>query len=306
MLSACNRPAYSHAALIPAALLLIAAHKVPPPSGELVLDAANPVIAVEIAGVPLRLRVDLDQRESIELNPAVASRLTLKWEDDVPIDVGRVSLRTRIARATLRIQGREVASQVSEHGRDCCQGSDGVAGPDILPFAIVRWRRSGGPASTGSVTLPLAVSPIYGLSAPADTARLRLRFALDQPDTVGTAAAAASLAQANGGHWSGDAGHVIAAFGVRRPARMIAFDRSFRLAGFRFDRILVRISDFGGDARLPTDPIDAGDIVVTRRLDRQPGWPVVTIGADRLSRCAEIVYTAIPRTLTLRCAFDGR
>jgi len=31
---------------------------------------------------------------------------------------------------------------------------------------------------------------------------------------------------------------------------------------------------------------------------------VLTYGADRLSRCAEIIYTAIPRSLKLHCAFD--
>ena len=67
-------PAYSRALLISSALLLIGAHK-PPPSGDLALDLADPVIMVEIQKVPMRLRVDLDRQDSIELNPTAAARL---------------------------------------------------------------------------------------------------------------------------------------------------------------------------------------------------------------------------------------
>ncbi|WP_116089633.1 hypothetical protein [Sphingomonas crusticola] len=290
---------------MPAALLLTAAHKPLPPSGELVLDAANPVVEVQIAGVPLRLRVDLDQHDNIELNPAAAAALSaLKWEAGLDTDVGRVRLHSRIAPAILRIDGREQPSQVAEHGRNCCAGSDGAIGPDLLPFATVRWRRDAAPSPTATRTLSLADSPMFGLSAAGDIGKLRLRFALTQPETVGTAAAGALLAQEYGGHWNGAPRHVTLAFGVSRPARIIAFARNVNLAGFPFDQLLLRISDFAGEARLPTDPVDPGDIVVTRHLDRQRAWPAITLGADRLSRCAEIAYTAVPRTLTLRCAFD--
>jgi hypothetical protein len=291
--------------LLPAALLLIAAHKRLPPSGELVLDAANPMILVQIAGVPLRLRVDLDQQDGIELNPAAAAALSaLKWEAGLDTDVGRVRLHSRIAPAILRIDGRDLPSQVAEHGRDCCVGSDGAIGPNLLPFANIRWRRTDAPPSTATRTLVLTASPMFGLSATGDIGKLRLRFALTQPQTVGTAAAGAVLAQGYGGHWNGAPGHVTLAFGVSRPARTIAFARTVELAGFRFDHLLLRISDYAGEARLPVDPVDPGDIVVTRHLDRQRPWPAITLGTDRLGRCAEIVYSAVPRTLTLRCAFD--
>jgi len=77
------------------------------------------------------------------------------------------------------------------------------------------------------------------------------------------------------------------------------------LAGFRFDQLQVRISDFAGDEKLPVDPSRAEDVVISHRLSRQQAWPAVMIGADRLSRCTEIVYYAVPRSLALRCAFDG-
>lgn len=298
-------PTYSRSVLLlSSALLLVAARRPPPPSGELLLDAADPVISVEIAGVPLRLRVDLDRQDSVELNPAAAARLPVKWEAGYPMDVGRIRLDSRAAPAILKVEGRTVPTQLAQHGRDCCAGVDGAVGPDLLPFATVRWRRSDAPASTDSVTLPLEVSVATGLSAPAGVDDLRLRFAFTEAETVGTAAAGATLAQLWGGSWTSAPSRVALAFGVTRPARVMAFARPGLLGGFRFDRLLVRISDFAGDEKLPTDPARPGEVVVARHLPRQHAWPAVTIGNDRLSRCAEIVYQAEPRSLTLNCAFD--
>jgi len=284
--------------------LLIAARAPQPPLGDLVLDAADPVVAVEIAGVPLRLRVDLDRQNNIELNPAAAARLTVKWEDGYALDVGRVQLSSRIALVAMTIAGRVVPSQVADHGRDCCAGVDGVIGPDLLPYASVHWQRRQAPVPTASLNLLLTVSPTTGLSAPTDAGDVRLRFALDQDETVGTAAAGATLARAWGGRWNGPSRHVVLAFGISRPARAIAFARPGLLAGFRIDPLLVRISDFPGDEKLPADPSRADDVVVSRHLQRQHAWPAVIIGADRLSRCADIIYYAVTRSLTLHCAFD--
>ena len=289
--------------LLPAALLLMAAHK-PPPLGDLMLDAANPVILVQIAGMAVRLRVDLDQQDTVELNPDVAARLPLPWEDGMEMEVGRVRLQSRVARAVMRIENRDVPVQLSEHGRDCCHGADGAIGPNLLPFATVHWRRTDAPSPTGSRSLSLVDSAMTGLSAPSEVGKLRVRFALKLSDTVGTAAAGAILARTMGGHWNGDPGRVTLAFGVSRPARALAFARPVRLAGFSFDSLLVRVSDFAGAEELPSDPVDPGDVVVVRHLERQHAWPAVTLGNDRLSRCAELTYTALPRTLTLRCAFD--
>ena len=145
---------------------------------------------------------------------------------------------------------------------------------------------------------------MFGLSVPSEMPKLRLRLALSQSDTIGTAAAGALLARDYGGHWQGEPGRVTLAFGVSRPARTIAFTRKLSLGGFRFDHLLLRISDFAGDEDLPTDPVDHDDVIIAGHLERQRAWRAVTLGQDRLSRCAEIVYAAVPRTLTLRCAFD--
>jgi len=284
--------------------LLTAAHKPPVPSGDLVLDMANPVIAVEIDKVPMRLRVDLDREDSIELNPASAARLPVKWEEGAEMDVGRVRLANRVAGVSLEVDRRIVPAEVSQHGRDCCQNVDGVIGPDLLPFATVRWRNAAATDPTASRTLPLDADENEGLSAVTEVGRVRVRFALGMSETIGTAAAGAALARLWGGHWGGPEQRVTLVFGVKRPARPMIFTHPGTVAGFPIDRLLVRLSDFAGDAKLPADRAQAGEVVVAHHLERQHAWPAVTLGSDRLSRCAEIVYTAIPRSLTLHCAFQ--
>lgn len=269
------------------------------------LDAADPVIAVEIQGVPMRLRVDLDRQDSIELNPAAAARLPVKWEDGEPMDVGRVRLASHVAGVLLKVDRRVVPAEVSQHGRDCCAGVDGVIGPDQLPYANIRWHNASAPTPTASQLLLLDASETTGLSAASDAANVRLRFALGVSETIGTAAAGAELAKLWDGHWNGDERRVLLVFGVSRPARPMAFAHPGIVAGFRLDQLLVRLSDFAGDEKLPTDPARAGEFVIAHHLERQRPWSAVTIGTDRLSRCAEIVYTAIPRSLTLHCAFQG-
>lgn len=286
-------------------LALTGAHKPPPPSGDLSLDAADPVVTVAIQNVPMRLRVDLDRQDSIELNPAAAGRLPVTWDKGEPIDVGRVRLPSRVAGVAFKVGGRLLPSQVAEHGRDCCQDADGVIGPDLLPFATVRWRNASAPPPTASLVLPLEVSDETGLSAESEMGNVRLRFALDAPVTIATAAAGARLARLRYGRWDGEERRVALVFGISRPARPMRFARPFRVAGFPLDKMLVRLSDFAGDEKLPTDPKRPGEIEIAHHLARQQAWPAVTLGMDLLSRCAEIVYTAVPRSLTLHCAFEA-
>jgi len=281
------------------------AARAPQPRGELLLDAAQPIIGVEIEGVAMRLRVDLDRQESIELNPAAAARLPVKWEKGYDLEIGRVRLASREAAVRMRVAGRLIPTQVSEHGRDCCQGSDGAIGPDLLPHAIVRWRNASAPSAATPLTLPIETSSETGLSVPGGVAGVRLRFAFDQPRSVATASAGGRLARLWGGYWAAPPGRIPLAFGITPPAREMAFPRPGRLAGFRFDRVMVRTGDFEGQEHLPEDRALPGELMVRKGLPPQHGWAAVTIGADRLSRCAEIVYRAEPRSLTLDCAFDA-
>jgi hypothetical protein len=285
------------------AILLLVAARPLPPAGDLVLDAADPVVAVEIAGVPMRLRVDLSVQGPVELNPAAAARLPLRWEADLPLDVGRVRLFGRVALADLRLaDGRTVPVQLADHRRECCAGVDGAVPPGLLPYRSVSWRRADAPEPTAALVLPLRFRDETGYEGDSGVAGVSVRFDPFRPDSLATAAAGARLSRAWGGRWDGPPGSRMVAFGVARPVRPLAFDRPGSIAGFPIAGLPVRLADFAGHGRLPADPTTPDEIVVSRRVDPQHAWPAVTLGDDRLRRCREIRFTARPLALTLRCA----
>jgi hypothetical protein len=309
-----GRKAIVVAALLPVSFLTgcaapsLAPAPPPPPTqlSDLVLDAAAPLIAVTLNGVPLRLRVDPAQWDVVELNPDAARRLGLTWQGQRDIQIGRVTLAGRWAETMLVLAGQVRPVVVAEHGRVAAIGADGIVGPDILPFATIRWRNPVAPSPNDSLVLPLTIGGPTGLTAtpPGVPVAVRLRFTLMRERSEATAAAGSLLVQRYGGHFEGGESPLPVLFGVIRPARTLLFDRAPLLAGFRLRSIAVRIADFRGDNPLPADPVAAEEIVVLGKDHPQPAQAWVTLARDRLSRCAEILYRAEPRTLTLTCAFD--
>lgn len=256
-----------------------------------------------IAGVPLRLRVMLDGRGGVELNRAAAARLPLAFEDDEAAQVGRVPLAGITAAATLTIAGKPVPAALWSFGT-CCEGADGAIDATLLPFAAVRLVRPTG--ATGEArTWVLRRNAEYGMAAREMVAgrAIDVRFALDRPETLATASAGAMLAKAWSGRFADGYAPVAVAWGVSRPSRTIAFASGGRLGGFRFDAVRTRTADLAGRDRLPTDPVEANEIVVTRRTARHRGAPAVAIGRDRIDACGEIALDTQSLLLTLRCDF---
>jgi hypothetical protein len=275
---------------------------------ELVLDIADPVIEAKIGDTALRLRVDFDRRNTVELNPAAAAKLPLAFETGSEVLVGRVELAERNAAAPVTVGGVTTTLTLSAFDRDCCADTDGAIGPDLLPYTRVRFVRTGGVAGATERQFTLGSSSEGGLSiaTPTRAGTVFVGFSLAYPSTLATAAAGAILSQAYGGRLVGGRFDVAPAFGVLRPAQLIAFGRAVTLTGFRIAELPVRVTDFRGRHALPADAPAGGEIVVARRGPRaQAAWPSVLIGRDRLDRCAEILFQREPRTITLRCAFDG-
>lgn len=272
----------------------------------LVLDLDDPVIDARIGETVLRLRVDFDRRNTVELNPAAADRLGLPFEAGGGALVGRVRLAERNAVAPVTIAGVAVPLTLSAFDRDCCAGTDGAIGPDLLPYDRVRFVRPGGVAGATERRFPLTRSDEGGMAVamPTPAGEVFVGFSLGYSGTLATAAAGAILAQAYGGRLTGQRFDVAPAFGVSRPAQRIAFGRTVELAGFAVTELPVRIADFRGSHALPEEPAEAGEILVARRGPRgQTAWPSILIGRDRIHRCAEILFERAPLAITLRCAF---
>lgn len=287
-----------------------AAKPPPPPTGELLLDMADPVIEVKIGKVPLRLRVALDQKRLIELNPDAVERLKadppdrrFHFENGFDAFVGREILHSIEAAAPIKLNGRRMLVTLSSHGRACCSGVDGEIGIGLLPYATVRFVRAGADAGGRSADFLIDDNDEHGpqASVPVGRQSINLLFSLERPESFATGSAGAILAREYGGRL-GDGGKMIAAFGIERPIAMLRFRQPAQIAGFAYRTLPVRTADFTGREEFPSDPDEPDDIVVKRKISQQKAWPVVMIGRDRTDRCNEALYDTIAKRLTLRCS----
>jgi hypothetical protein len=281
----------------------------PPASGELLLDLDDPVLAANIGSVPLRLRVDFDQKDVVELNPASAARLRIAFEDGFDAQVGRIRLPGTQARAELKLGGkRPLPVILSSHGRDCCAGVDGSISPELLPYARIRFIRQGATPASELRRFTLASDEESGLYLPVPIAggQISVQFSLSSSETFATASGAAMLANGYEGQFTGARRDMPLAFGVPRPVRPMALARPATLAGFAVRQALVRITDFRGRHVLPADPATPADLVVRgRQPPFQSARPAVMIGRDHLGGCSEILFEPPTRALTLSCNAPG-
>jgi hypothetical protein len=282
----------------------------PPPTGELLLDMNDPVINVRIGDVPLRLRVALEQKRLIELNPDAADRLRANppdrrfaFESGFDALVGRETLHGVQAAAPITLNRRRMIVTVASHGRTCCQGVDGEIGIGLLPYATIRFVRPDAPSEDRSIDFLIDDHDEHGPQTSIAIGRqaINVQFSLERPTSVATASAGAILARHYGGRL-GEGGTMLAAFGIERPVAILRFSRAAQAAGFTFNEIPVRTADFAGREAFPSDPDEPADIVVRKKVSQQSAWPVLMIGRDRLDRCGGALYDTIARRLTLRCA----
>ncbi len=288
----------------------VAERRPPPPTGELLLDMADPVITVRIGEVSLRLRVALDQKRLIELNPDAAERLRneppngrFRFESGLDALVGRETLSSIEAAAPIILNHRKMLVTVASHGRPCCHGVDGEIGIGLLPYATIRFVRADASPAERSATFLIDDDDEHGPQTRLAVGRrsIFVQFSLERADSVATGSAGAILAREYGGRLS-DGGTMIAAFGIERPIARLRFTRPAAIGGFDYSSLPVRTADFAGGEAFPVDPDEPGDIVVRKKVSQQQAWPVVSIGRDRLDRCSEAQYDAVARQLALRCA----
>lgn len=288
--------------------------KAPPPfTGELRLDMNDPVIEVEIGDVPLRLRVALDQKRLIELNPTAADRLAadppdrrFRFESGFDALVGRETLKGIQAAAEVTINDRRMLVTVASHGRDCCVGVDGEIGIGLLPYAAIRFDRADGVTADRSADFLIDDNSEHGPQTTVSMGRetIFLQFSLQRSTSVATASAGAILAGVQGGRLT-DGGTTIAAFGIERPISTLRLDRPATVGGFTYPQIAVRTADFGGRHDFPVDPSEPQDIVVKKKVPQQAAWPVILVGRDRLDHCSAASFDGNSHVLTLHCAFEG-
>jgi hypothetical protein len=293
--------------LAAAALFTLAAS--PAAAQTLVLDAATgPYVEAVINGVPLRLRVDLDLLSDISLNPEAAARAGLGNGDGRWVQrIGPVRLRGRTMRADLTLAGLPARTDIRWHSRPVAEGADGLVAIDALPFDAVTVERR--PAAPGEreIAFDARVDDKHGLHLLVEVGnrRIAVRLSFFRPRTTAPAAAAAVIAQRQGGAIdTAPGGTEEVTMGVLRPVYLLELQRPLAIGALSVPRIMVRTADFRGGHRLVRREGAAEGEEIVVRGERRPQESLyrITLGLDVLDRCSAATYRRLLRTLTLRCA----
>lgn len=301
-------------------LIAAAALTAPAAASDLALDAQSGyIVAVEIKGVTLRLRVDPAASGLVILNPGAAARARLSPEIRPPNSflpgayprqsfarIGPVSLTGRTTRTSARVAGLPADLRFIWFDRDAVEGADGIISVANLPFdRIVLSLRPESPRET-AVPLALDYSPEMGLFHPYALGDriVPVQVSIWRQDNISTAAAGALLASRHAGAWRGDYARQIVNFGIDRPVRPMGLQRPIDLEGISVSQFLVRTGDYRGDYALPADAADPDEIVVTAAGLHQAARLNLTLGRSQLERCSSVTYETAPRRLTLSCALN--
>lgn len=308
------------AALILAGSAALAADKAPP-----VRDVPiGGMIAATIDGEPVSLRVDPGAPGLVLMTTPAAEQLGLKGgmmelgysvggqgamqaTTVQPMTFGTTPVKRRIGFPSRR-KGSADGLWV---GRAYATVGDGSIGPGSLPEPVVRIALRAPRAGERTVALPMVdggglFGRLSGVFAQIVIGGqpVRVRFDPYHPRTTVTANAASLIAEAQRGTLTGTAEPVEIAFGIVRPVRTMTLATPLAVGPLLLSTLGVRTGDVGSAAAIPeadAAPPDPDEIVVTAKGKRDPKHDRLTLGADLLDRCSEIVFDRPAKQVRLTC-----
>ena len=301
---------WSTACRIAAATILLLLAARPAEAADLVLDEADgPYVNGTINGVPVRLKVEFDHVEGITLNPDAAARAGLSEGDGAWIErIGPVRLEGRSAKLRLTIAGVETRARIRWRGSPAAMGADGAISVHSLPFDSVTLHRAAAGPGERELSFPTRLHDNHGIHyrLPVGKNRIAIRFSLERPRTTAPAAAAAVIAQQQGGQLGQERSLEEIAPGVERPVRVLRLTRPLPVGGLSVPVLMARTADFRGEHQLTwaETPSGEGEIIVTGALPSQEALYRITLGLDVLGRCSSATYRRRTGELRLRCAQD--
>jgi hypothetical protein len=300
-------PAFLLPAFLLPAFLLPAA---PAAAADLVLEeSAGFMIDAQVNGRPVRLRVATSAPGYIILNPTAAQRVGLRASmTRAQTFVGPVRLRGSTKAADVTIAGTKSQRRLLWWDRNVTEGADGIVSAADIPYDRVTFRMAPAQAGERTLQLPMEWDRSSGLThrLAIGGQQVSVQVTAHLPDTIGTAAAGALLAQLNGGTWSGEMRVKPLNFGVMRPVRPLALGRPLSIAGLGLARLLVRTQDHRGNAQLPAEAgADPDEIIVTANTGKQRPRYILGLGRDWLAPCSSMTLDNRTRVLALSCRPAG-
>lgn len=268
---------------------------------ERVLDlAAGPFVTAIIYGHRMKLRVDFDHSNYVDLNPASAARAGLRVTAAYPAP----QVRTQ-----LNFGARKVDANV-RFDRDVIDGdADGVIGPANLPENRVTLRLRAAAAGERMIELPVNYGQWQydGGHFPERSRGLyngirvrneimQITYAPQKPFSMVSGPAGIDLTAVLNGRWEGQARSMTfeptdswrqLPLTISRPFRPMALNHPLDLNGLPVGRLLVWL------------PLE--ETTETGKIAKvYPSYELI-VGQDTLSRCSSISLDKKRRKLTLSC-----
>lgn len=260
-----------------------------------------------VNGQALRWRIDPAAPSLPILTRVAADRVKLRKQralDGLIYSVGREQVAISTGRARLGTAWR----MIGWAPRDWAPGLDGVVGPGGVDAPVVRFVFQMRQPGEREVTLPMLGQDGLGGNAGGlfaaiyvDGRPMRVRFEPHRPRTLATASAATRIARAFDGHYAGAAAPAEIAWGIARPVRPMRLARPIGVGPLAIDRIGVRTADVGRAGSIREAGDDPDEILVNAGERADPARDRLTIGADWLRRCSELVFDKPAATVRLRC-----
>lgn len=276
-----------------------------PPVEDVLVVEPNALIAASVNGMNVMLAMEPDGLSIPALDPALAKRLALSGGiSGAQARVGPVKIAGRSGTVQLQV-GRAVRKQKAVwFDKPMVAGADGALEPDAAPHPSVMFRLSDPTAPGVTSRLPLVrKNNRDGTEIEIAGAKIFVQWTFARAGTLATAAAASSIALANGGKLSGEARRQSIRFGVERPVRLLTLARPFAIGPLTLSAFDARISDYGTVSGVADADIDPTEIVVTA-TGRQKTVPEfgLTLGRDVMRGCSSIEFDKARQQIVLTCS----
>ncbi len=265
-------------------------------------------VAGSIGGQPVHYRVMADAPSLPILSPDAAARLGVKpgfIAIGIRAQVGPTTIDGQTATLSYEVAGLQARRRVAWFDRPFATDADAIIGPASVPQSLVSFRlHAPGPGEQPFV-IPLVDQGAHGLGTQVriGNAQVFVQFDLSRDASIATAAAAADLGLANGGHFVDAGWQETIRLGVARPVRRMPLDRPFTLGPLRINEFLARVGDYGdvstvNDAHANTDE---NEIVISATGPKRRAVHALLIGRAALSACSEIDFDKPRRQIVLDC-----
>jgi hypothetical protein len=259
-----------------------------------------------VNGKPVRIQVNLTAERTLIVNAEAAGRIGLQSNTSRAKGViGHQRFSASSTSAEYVIGGMPIKSRILWYDTISTPGADAVVGPAGVTQDVITVQLRAAQDGERTFTLPLImVQEKYGrmgTMVKIGEQAVAVGWSLNRDSTLVTAAAAADLANSNGGHFMGEKRKESVVYDVQRPVRTMDIARPFGIGPIQLSRVTAWVGEYGDISRVPDDQDDPNEIVVTAKGSKIKSFHAIVIGRNDMAHCSSITYDKPGRQIRMVC-----